>query len=178
MPRDAMTSLLRDGSVSLKVHNFTNKTLQQTRTQKSKMAQFEDKSKSDARKAPPGKLSRNEMDERKYQQTGRDYMPSGNAGRSATVPPAGRSRAPQGGRVQGSQTPGTDHIDDFPRGQGRTFPAGANYAGPAQTAPMGAKTDNTRMKGKAPNKSGGPDGHNAKSPRYYGGPNNRIKSGT
>lgn len=142
---------LRDGSISLKVANFSNKTLRQTRAQKSKETNFDNKSKTDERRPPSGALPKREINAPEYQKTVKG-MPSRGAG------------------VQGRETPSRGHIDDYPSTQSRTFPAGANYAGGPSP-----KTGNTKMKVANPGKSGGVDGHNARSPRYYGGPKTRQK---
>jgi hypothetical protein len=172
---------LRDGSVSMKTARkiagpaeFSNKTLRATRVQPSKMAKFHNPERDEGtnKRSAYGK---GEIDEHATQNTGRHGMPSKDRG--AVTSPYGKSRGSHfsegSGGVVGRDTPERDHIDDYPRKQGVTFPAGKKFAGGYTD-----KTGNTKMKGKQPLKSGGPEGHNAKSPRYYGGPNNRSEEGS
>lgn len=162
---------LRDGQISLKVAHFSNKTLRETRVQPSKMAKFEDKSKNDEYRPTRGKVGKTAINEKQYQHTVKG-MPTKDRG--AVKSPYGKSRGSHfsegSGGVVGHEQPSNDHIDDYPPGQKKTFPAGARYAGGPSN-----KTGNTKMKGKEPAKSGGPDGGNAREPRYYGGPNRRPR---
>jgi len=177
---------LRDGSISLKVAKFSNKTLRQTKSQRGKMAKFENKHKSadveDPRSA--GHIEpRSEINDHRFQKASRadeSGMPTRDRGarKSDFAKSRGSHFSEGSGGVVGSDTPTNRHINAYPRRIGETFPAGGKYVGGPQTAPMGAKTGNKRMKGRQPVKSGGPEGHNARSPRYYGGPNDRNREGS
>jgi hypothetical protein len=185
MAYDKMREGLRDGSVSMKamgripgVAHFSNKTLRETRLQPTKMTEFENKHKTDEYEPEDGIIDREQMNMHRFQKTSRaDESGHPTKDRGAVKSEFAKSRGSKfskgSGGVIGSQEPGSDHIDQYPRGVGKTFPKGAKYAGPPSK-----KTGNTKMLGKQPLKSGGPEGHNAKTPRYYGGPNDRKREGT
>jgi hypothetical protein len=180
MPYDRMTEALRDGSVSMKAASKAgaprgafNKVSRATRVQPSKMTEF-DHREHDEGKTRANASGRDHIDQHDLQKTPREYRASRAPGRAPMVPKNTRSRSQMGGGdVVGSDTPNRSHLDRYPRKIGETFPEGARYAGGPTP-----KTGNTRMKSPVPIKSGGPEGHNAKSPRYYGGPNGRDSDGT
>jgi hypothetical protein len=160
------------------VAHFSNKTLRETRVQPTKMTEFEHKHKTDEYVPDDGIIDREQMNMHRFQKTSRaDESGHPTKDRGAVKSEFAKSRGSKfskgSGGVVGSQEPSSRHIDTYPHGVGKTFPAGGKYAGPPSK-----KTGNTKMLGKQPLKSGGPEGHNAKTPRYYGGPNDRKREGT
>ena len=121
--------------------------LSATRSQKSKMATFENKGHDEGKAYNYGVHDVDVINSPATQKDRAGSMPS------------------KGGAVNASYYPGPKAIDQFPKVQKKTWPAGGGTNHPRST-----KTGNTRMKGGPPIKSGGPSGGNAKSPRYYGGP--------
>jgi len=174
---DSLKEALRDGSVSMNavrgVPKFSNKTLRATRVEPSKMTHFDNREKNEG-KSKASAAGPDHIDQRNLQHTVRG-MPTKDRGavRSEFSKSRGSKFSEGSGGVVGHDNPKRGHIDDYPAKQHKTFPQGARFAGGPTP-----KTGNTKMKGKAPLKSGGPEGHNARSPRYYGGPNNRRHEGS
>lgn len=133
---ESMNALARRGLVS------SNAVLKATKVQKSKMAPFDGKKK----------------DEAEAHSKGHPIVRVGQINDSKTQADRAKSMPSKGARVNASYVPGRKAIDQFPKGQAKTFPAGAGYVG------KGAAGKNTRMKGGPKPKSGGP----------YGGPSSRA----
>jgi len=183
MAFERLKEAMRDGSVSAKASQkllgpFANKVARDTVAQPSKMAKFHN-TRRDEGKNPAAIDHSKLINDPKMQQTSARIpgvrhwdLPSRKAGiGSGPVPPKARSHAQKGGgNVEAHQQPTRAHIDGFPGKQGDKFPSGTGYAG---RGPASVSATNTRMKGKDPIKSGGPDGHNPRTPRYYGGPKGR-----
>lgn len=128
----SMNAAMRSGLVSAKAASKPA-ILKQTRVQKSKMANFNDKSQTaDGDADDKGAIKVRKELNAKTHQTG--------------------EQASKGARVNASYAPGRHAINEFPQGQGRTFPAGKKFAGGPSK-----KTGNTRMKGPIA-RSGGPYG--------------------
>jgi hypothetical protein len=157
---ESVNALARRGLIS---SGAMNKTLAQTKVQKSKMTKFNSKVKDEGDKDFGGHshFGTNNINNKATQG---DRVPGGSSpsrktgGRPTGIIGSGnRSQSRQGGHVGSSQTPNRKQIDNFPAKQKQHFPAGAGYVG------KGAAGKNTRMKGPKP-KSGGP----------YGGPSSRA----
>jgi hypothetical protein len=172
----SMKEAMREGLISpAAASKFVPKGIRNTRTIPSKMTHFDNKEKNEGDVRAKGHLAtRKEIDQRELQDTPAQFKPTADKGRSATARPAARTSSPKGGRVLAHDTPKVDHLDSFPKKQKEKFPAGTDYGGRGYSN----RTGNTRMKGRQPIKSGGPEGHNAREPRYYGGPNGRDSDGT
>lgn len=153
---ESMNALARRGLVSSKgVQNAINNS---TKVQKSKMAPFHGRQKDEGEAHGLGHaIARvNEINAKATQ-----------ADRARSAPSTkGRSSAPQGGHVGASQTPTRYQIDKFPRGQGKTFPAGGKVSA------KGKKS--VGVKGPAAKRTGGSGGGGR---NYYGGGNRNPPEG-
>lgn len=133
---ETLNALARRGLVS------SNAVLKATKVQKSKMAPFDGKKK----------------DEAKAHSKGHRIVRVGQINASSTQADRAKSMPSKGARVNASYVPGRKAIDQFPKGQAKTFPAGAGMKS------SNGFTGNTKMKGGTKPKSGGP----------YGGPSSRA----
>lgn len=106
MPR-SVSSLMNSGAISTKAYNST---LAKTRAQKSKMAAFHDKHKTDEKVPTSGKLKAGEIDQHEHQKRG---TPGGKPSRGGMV----------GG---GHPSVGANHINK--QSNKRMFPAQGNTA--------------------------------------------------
>jgi hypothetical protein len=153
---ESMRALARRGLVSSKgVQNAINNS---TKVQKSKMAPFHGRQKDEGEAHGLGHAIAR-VDEINSKLTQAD--------RAKSAPSTkGRASAPQGGHVGASQTPTRYQIDKFPRGQGKTFPAGGKVSA------KGKKS--VGVKGPPAKRTGGPGGSGR---NYYGGSNRNPPEG-
>jgi hypothetical protein len=161
-----MNALARRGLVSSKgVQNAINNS---TKVQKSKMAPFHGRQKDEGEAHGLGHaIARvDEINAKATQADRARSAPSRNKGMSGKVGSAQRSKSTQGGHVGASQTPTRYQIDKFPRGQGKTFPAGAKVSA------KGKKS--VGVKGPPAKRTGGPGGSGR---NYYGGSNRNPPEG-
>lgn len=105
---ESMNALARRGLVS------ANAVLKATKVQKSKMAPFN------------GKGGRS--DQGKGKEKGHALIRTGEINASATQADRAKSMPSKGARVNASYVPGKNAIDQFPRGQAKTFPAGGKVS--------------------------------------------------
>lgn len=137
----SLNALMRSGAVSHKVAGkWPPSKLKGTRSEPSKMANFDHSQRDEGAKESHGAVP---IDHK-----------GGHINASQFQRDKARSMPSKGGAVNAKYVPGRRAINQFPEGQHKTFPKGADYGGRGHSD----KTGNTRMKGPIPRTGG-----------YYGG---------